>query len=164
MSTTPVTAIDAIAYMKTVKETTPDKYDEFIGIMNCFTAQRIDTPGVVMRVKELFKGHRDLIMGFNVFLPKAYEISLPDEPLIPRRMDHAEAIGFVMKIKTRFQGDDHHVYKSFLDILKMYRNNHKSVTEVYQEVSVLFKNHDDLLAHFTCFLPDWLIHCCCPKH
>jgi paired amphipathic helix protein Sin3a len=33
-------------------------------------ASRIDTAGVIIRVKELFKGHKELILGFNTFLPK----------------------------------------------------------------------------------------------
>ena len=32
---------------------------------------RIDTTGVIARVRSLFKGHRELILGFNTFLPKA---------------------------------------------------------------------------------------------
>lgn len=31
---------------------------------------RIDTAGVIEKVKELFKGHPELILGFNTFLPK----------------------------------------------------------------------------------------------
>ncbi len=31
---------------------------------------RVDTAGVIIKVKELFKGHRELILGFNTFLPK----------------------------------------------------------------------------------------------
>lgn len=31
---------------------------------------RIDTAGVIMRVKELFRGHKELVLGFNTFLPK----------------------------------------------------------------------------------------------
>jgi paired amphipathic helix protein Sin3a len=34
---------------------------------------RIDTAGVIVRVKQLFKGHRGLILGFNTFLPKVSE-------------------------------------------------------------------------------------------
>lgn len=30
----------------------------------------IDTNGVIREVKSLFKGHRELILGFNTFLPK----------------------------------------------------------------------------------------------
>jgi paired amphipathic helix protein Sin3a len=33
--------------------------------------RRIDTNGVIVQVKQLFKGHRELILGFNTFLPKA---------------------------------------------------------------------------------------------
>jgi hypothetical protein len=32
---------------------------------------RIDTTGVIAKVRRLFKGHRELILGFNTFLPKA---------------------------------------------------------------------------------------------
>lgn len=32
--------------------------------------RRIDTSGVIVRVKQLFKGHRELILGFNTFLPR----------------------------------------------------------------------------------------------
>lgn len=81
-------------------------------------------------------------------------------------------------LQKRFQNDDH-VYKSFLDILNMYRKEHKGITEVYQEVFVslelilyfcslsldrvlinclqvaaLFDDHADLLEEFTRFLPD----------
>ncbi|KAL1539386.1 paired amphipathic helix protein Sin3-like 3 isoform X1 [Salvia divinorum] len=149
---------DALSYLKVVKEKFQDKgdmYNEFLDVMKEFKAQRIDTSGVIVKVKELFRGDRDLILGFNAFLPKGYEITLPaeDEPLPKKKpVDFEEAIGFVNKIKTRFQGD-HHVYNAFLDILNIYRKNNMSITEVYQEVSVLFQDHADLLVEFTHFLP-----------
>ncbi|KAL1556710.1 paired amphipathic helix protein Sin3-like 3 isoform X1 [Salvia divinorum] len=149
---------DALSYLKVVKEKFQDKgdlYNEFLDVMKEFKAQRIDTSGVIVKVKELFRGERDLILGFNAFLPKGYEITLPaeDEPLLKKKpVDFEEAIGFVNKIKTRFQGD-HHVYNAFLDILNIYRKNNMSITEVYQEVSVLFQDHADLLVEFTHFLP-----------
>ena len=65
---------------------------------------RIDTAGVIARVKELFKGHRDLILGFNTFLPKGYEITLPsedDQPAPKKPVEFEEAINFVNKIKVR---------------------------------------------------------------
>ncbi|XP_057948540.1 paired amphipathic helix protein Sin3-like 4 isoform X2 [Malania oleifera] len=154
-----LTTNDALTYLKAVKDIFQDKrdkYDEFLEVMKDFKAQRIDTAGVIERVKELFKGHRDLILGFNTFLPKGYEITLPPEdeqPPVKKPVEFEEAINFVNKIKTRFQGDDH-VYKSFLDILNMYRKENKSISEVYQEVAALFHDHSDLLDEFTHFLPD----------
>lgn len=38
------------------------------------TSFRIDTPGVINRVSELFAGHPNLIQGFNTFLPPGYRI------------------------------------------------------------------------------------------
>ena len=35
---------------------------------------RIDTPGVISRVSDLFAGHPNLIQGFNTFLPPGYRI------------------------------------------------------------------------------------------
>lgn len=37
---------------------------------------RIDTPGVIARVSSLFRGHPDLIVGFNTFLPPGYKIEV----------------------------------------------------------------------------------------
>ncbi|KAK1280748.1 Paired amphipathic helix protein Sin3-like 4 [Acorus gramineus] len=153
-----LTTNDALAYLKAVKDMfqdRKDKYEEFLEVMKDFKAQRIDTTGVIARVKELFKGHRDLILGFNTFLPRGYEITLPPEDELPQKkpVEFEEAINFVNKIKSRFQNDEH-VYKSFLDILNMYRKEHKNISEVYQEVAILFRDHPDLLDEFTHFLPD----------
>lgn len=38
------------------------------------TGLRIDTPGVIERVSDLFSGHPGLIQGFNTFLPPGYRI------------------------------------------------------------------------------------------
>jgi len=36
----------------------------------------IDTPGVIARVSHLFRGHPELIVGFNTFLPPGYKIEI----------------------------------------------------------------------------------------
>ncbi|KAJ3692453.1 hypothetical protein LUZ60_012803 [Juncus effusus] len=147
-----LTTSDALDYLKRVKEIFQDqkgKYDEFLEVMKDFKSQRINTDGVIMRVKELFKGNRDLILGFNNFLPKGYEIKLDEK----KPVEFDEAINFVNKIKNRFQHEEH-VYKSFLDILNMYRKENKTIQDVYREVEMLFEHHPDLLEEFTHFLPD----------
>lgn len=153
-----LTTDDALAYLQAVKDMFKDKkgkYDEFLEVMKDFKAQRINTAGVTARVKDLFKGHRDLILGFNTFLPKGYEITLPPDEECPKKhpVEFGQAISYVNKIKTRFRQDEQ-VYKAFLEILNMYRKGNKSIREVYQEVAALFKDHQDLLEEFTCFLPD----------
>ncbi|KAF5726781.1 paired amphipathic helix protein Sin3-like 4-like isoform X3 [Tripterygium wilfordii] len=153
-----LTTSDALHYLKAVKEifqNNREKYDDFLEVMKDFKAQRVDTTGVIARVKELFKGHRELILGFNTFLPKGFEITLAsdNEPPQKKPVEFDEAINFVNKIKTRFQGDDR-VYKSFLDILNMYRKENKSISDVYMEVAALFEDHTDLLTEFRHFLPD----------
>jgi len=121
--------------------------------MKEFKAARVDTAGVIVRVKDLFKGHRELILGFNTFLPKGYEIEMPLDEDEQKPVEFDQAINYVNKIKTRFANDER-VYKAFLEILNMYRKSQKTITNVYEEVAMLFKNHSDLLEEFTYFLPD----------
>ncbi|KAI3991678.1 hypothetical protein MKX01_038076 [Papaver californicum] len=93
VGTETVTTCNALAYLQDVKDIFQDrrdKYDEFLKVVQDFKAQRIDTTGVLALVKDLFKGRRDLILGFNTFLPKVHEITLPpdtDEPLPKKRVE-----------------------------------------------------------------------------
>ncbi|CAA7020729.1 unnamed protein product [Microthlaspi erraticum] len=151
-----LTTTDALTYLKAVREMFRDnqeKYETFLELMKDFKAQRVTTEGVIERIKVLFKGYTDLLLGFNTFLPKGYRIILPEEEKPKIKVDFKDAIGFVTKIKARF-GSDEHAYKRFLDILNMYRKDRKSISEVYEEVTMLFKGHEDLLVEFVNFLPN----------
>ncbi|CAH2038379.1 unnamed protein product [Thlaspi arvense] len=152
-----LTTSDALHYLKAVKNIFQDNvetYETFLQVMKDFKAQRVDTLGVIEKIKALFKGYNDLLLGFNTFLPKDYTIVLPPEEEKPKtRVDFKDAIGFVTKIKARFGGDEH-AYKRFLDILNMYRKERKSISDVYEEVTMLFKGHEDLLVEFVNFLPN----------
>lgn len=68
---------DALTYLDQVKlqfGNQPQVYNDFLDIMKEFKSQSIDTPGVINRVSTLFRGHPDLIVGFNTFLPPGYKI------------------------------------------------------------------------------------------
>jgi paired amphipathic helix protein Sin3a len=41
----------------------------------------IDTPGVIERVSTLFRGHPNLIIGFNTFLPPGYRIDISSDQM-----------------------------------------------------------------------------------
>lgn len=70
---------DALSYLDQVKfkfNDQPQVYNDFLDIMKEFKSQSIDTPGVIQRVSNLFKGHPELIVGFNTFLPPGYKIEI----------------------------------------------------------------------------------------
>ena len=72
---------DALLYLDQVKcefGDQPHIYNEFLDIMKTFKTQQIDTPGVIRRVSNLFRGNRRLVLGFNTFLPEGYKIELPE--------------------------------------------------------------------------------------
>jgi len=78
---------DALAYLNQVKATfewQPHVYSAFLDIMKEFKTHSIDTPGVISRVLKLFHGHRELILGFNTFLPPGYTIEFSDDENKPR--------------------------------------------------------------------------------
>lgn len=68
---------DALGYLDQVKSKFNDQplvYHQFLDIMKEFKSQALDTPGVIDKVSDLFRGHTDLILGFNTFLPTGYRI------------------------------------------------------------------------------------------
>ncbi|EAA12860.5 AGAP007892-PA, partial [Anopheles gambiae str. PEST] len=70
---------DALSYLDQVKfrfGNQPQVYNDFLDIMKEFKSQSIDTPGVIQRVSNLFRGHPELIVGFNTFLPPGYKIEV----------------------------------------------------------------------------------------
>ncbi|KAK7860243.1 paired amphipathic helix protein sin3-like 1 [Quercus suber] len=127
----------ALTYLKEVKETLQDqreKYDKFLKVMKDFMDQS----------EGLFKGHNNLISGFNFFLPKGSEIALDNDEAHPQELFN-EAWSFVTKIKVCFQNDAS-VYREFLDILIEFRRAHGHKFP-------FFDGHADLIDEFTIFLP-----------
>ncbi|KAH6578977.1 hypothetical protein BASA61_010573 [Batrachochytrium salamandrivorans] len=85
----PLNVRDALSYLDQVKvqfSEQPEVYNRFLDIMKDFKSQAIDTPGVIERVSGLFRGHPNLIMGFNTFLPPGYRIEPTNNPNDPVRV------------------------------------------------------------------------------
>ncbi|KAH1154330.1 hypothetical protein GLYMA_18G130300v4 [Glycine max] len=136
-------ADSALAYLSTVKDAFKDdreKFDKFLELMKNFTADRFNLVSGIEEVKELLKGHRDLIFGFNVFLPKGFEIKLPleDEQPPQKKLDvFVEAKKIMHKIETRFHGQDN-VYKAFLAILKMHKDGNRTPLQLTRRTMWIF--------------------------
>ena len=163
---------DALDYLDKVKDVfyrDSSVYNSFLDCMKQFKKQEVDTEGVIARVIELFEGHRDLISGFNVFLPPGYCIELPRRSGVPRvvvptldppsprllrgsPVEFNEAISYVTKVKSRFERQPR-IYERFLDVLHNYQRQGQSVADVYREVRVIFEGHPDLIQEFHVFLP-----------
>ncbi|CAE5958413.1 unnamed protein product [Arabidopsis arenosa] len=116
-------------------------------------ANKGDSKGsVCARVKRVLKGHPNLLRGFRVFVPARSTITIASTKAEQRAAsDNNKRIrvaNFITKLKARFQGDDRHVYESFLEILTMYQEGNKSVNDLYQEVIALLQGHEDLVMEF----------------
>ena len=150
---------DAFSYLDKVKlqfQNQPQRYEDFLDIMRRFKSQSIDTAGVIQCAGNLFRGHPELIVGFNTFLPVGYKIemqtndqinvSLPNRttsatiisgpptslssnpPAAPRPFEFNHAISYVNKVRSRFQSQPD-TYRQFLEILHSYQTEQKSIKE-----------------------------------
>lgn len=73
--------LSAIEYLNQIKrayEGQPQVYSYFLKTIKDFKYQIIDAPGVINRIKVLFSGHPDLVVGFTAFLPPGYKITDPE--------------------------------------------------------------------------------------
>ena len=122
---------DAMDFLDRVREVFSDRpfiYNNFLAVMKEFKDQTISTDGVINRVKLFFKGHPDLLQGFNLFLPPAYRINVeaesPPNTAVAKIEDQkaqqfAAAYQYVTKVKERFVAAPH-TYKEFLTVLGRY--------------------------------------------
>ena len=77
----PLKVEDALAYLEHVKMTfasEPKVYNDFLDIMKNFKKRTLDTAGLIRRVSQLFRGHDELVLQFNTFLPKGQTITESD--------------------------------------------------------------------------------------
>lgn len=146
-----------LAYLQAVKDVDDHKFVGFLQLLKDFRIRKISVQEFVSRARDLFRGHPRLICGLNTFLPPRFNIQVQsDEPHRPNKHNkegQLMTVEFVNKIKTRFQ-DTPQVYLGFLQILNTYCKTMMSILDLYQEVSLLFISHPDLIHDFATFLPD----------
>ncbi|KAK5942812.1 Transcriptional regulatory protein sin3 [Knufia obscura] len=76
-SSSPPILNDALHYLDLLRDTLwdrPDLYNRFLDVMKDFKSRRIDTLGVIERVKEMLGGYPVLMSKFNTFLPPGYKL------------------------------------------------------------------------------------------
>ncbi|ORY80409.1 hypothetical protein BCR37DRAFT_369309 [Protomyces lactucae-debilis] len=103
----PLNVKDALSYLDQVKIRffdQPDVYNRFLDIMKDFKSQSIDTPGVIERVSTLFRGHPELVQGFNTFLPPGYRIECSSDPSDPNPIRVTTPQGTVNQVNGQHGG------------------------------------------------------------
>ncbi|KAG1455937.1 hypothetical protein G6F56_006949 [Rhizopus delemar] len=152
--------------------------------MKEFKTQLIDTPGVIERVSNLFKGDSVLISGFNTFLPIGYSIECNTidnrikviTPSGTTTISDSESFHLKHPTDPKETGDggpleiNHainyvhkikncftdrpEIYKEFLEILQNYQKGGKPIHKVYEQVKILLNGSTELLDEFKQFLPE----------
>jgi len=79
----------ALRYLRRVKtqfSEEPEVYKQFLVIMGKFKHGSIGVAKVIQEVKTLFQGDRELIEGFNAFLPPGFYVTYTDEDRIAKEL------------------------------------------------------------------------------
>jgi len=142
---------EAIAYVEAVKDEFQDeiqKYDEFLNVMMDFKALRIDTSGVIARLKDLFKGHTNLILGFNIFVPKGCELDYGIDPF--GVLEEAKAYANAVKVEFQCEREK---YDEFVKAIRDCKAERIDTKGLATRVKELFKGHTNLMFGFNTFLP-----------
>ncbi|KAL0731465.1 hypothetical protein Bca4012_027559 [Brassica carinata] len=147
---------DVREYLQIVLNRFPDNreiYDKITKLLKDLRLARVRSTynDVISKVSQLFKGHKDLLLVFNKFLPRGYKITPPKDQTQRRKPEFRDAVEFLNKVKERLK--DEHAYKSFTKILQMFKENKKTITEVHHEVLYALRDHQDLRVDFAAFLP-----------
>lgn len=151
----------ALAFIKTLKRNFSN-FESLAEALVDFREGNTDTAALVLRISELVHGHRDLIAGFNNFLPEKHRlpISSADQPTQPqpqpqpqlslkrRREVVKHAIEFVNKVRKTSKDDE--IYTSFLRVVTDFQA-HRNIVRVDKEISALFKANPELYIDFTWF-------------
>ncbi|KFK33191.1 hypothetical protein AALP_AA6G341800, partial [Arabis alpina] len=73
---------DAKRYLKEVEkafENKVGKYATFLKLMVDFKHGRISVHALLLRIKELLRGHNKLIAGFNFYMPDKYKLKIDED-------------------------------------------------------------------------------------
>lgn len=128
----------------------------FCQLLSDFTKRKIDRDSLGVKVKELFKGHDDLIHKYNVFVPSE---AVDEEDGNPDGVNIiVPAIDLVNKVKARFQNKEQ-VNEKFQELLLGIQEERLLMHELKREAAELFGHeHGDLYEEFERYVSE-----CCRK-
>ncbi|XP_010501575.1 PREDICTED: paired amphipathic helix protein Sin3-like 5 [Camelina sativa] len=154
------TNVDAISYVRSVREAfhdEPAKYREFIMLMKDYN-RGVGLNSVIAKVEELLKDHRNLLLGFSIFLPDGATITIPPEadkarstPSTPIKED---LDSYLTAVKEAFH-DDPRKYDVFSKVL-CYIIQHGLLSISgggIESLEHLLKDHQNLLLRLNNFIP-----------
>uniref|UniRef100_A0A0D3API6 Histone deacetylase interacting domain-containing protein n=1 Tax=Brassica oleracea var. oleracea TaxID=109376 RepID=A0A0D3API6_BRAOL len=103
---------DVRGYLQIVLNRFPDNreiYDKITKLLKDLRLARVRSAynDVISKVSQLFKEHKDLLLGFNKFLPPGYKITLPKDQTQRRKPEFRDAAEFINKVKVLYALRDH---------------------------------------------------------
>eukprot|EP01129_Flabellula_baltica_P014073 TRINITY_DN6668_c0_g2_i1.p1 TRINITY_DN6668_c0_g2~~TRINITY_DN6668_c0_g2_i1.p1 ORF type:complete len:475 (-),score=83.10 TRINITY_DN6668_c0_g2_i1:36-1460(-) len=158
-------------FLNKVKNLNRGAYNQFLEVMHGLKSKSITAEDAIVSVQILFKDHPDLIQGFNMFLPEEYQIrTYQPDPEVQRVVvppvqaspsmvmpgndvpNYSDAANFVNAVKSRFS-DKSHIFTTFHQLLRKFHTEGQDPDKIYDQISLLFQAHPDLLAKFREFMP-----------
>lgn len=112
-------ALDFLSLVKVALQGTPDAYKRFVKLLRDCKSRSVGTEAVIENVSTLFKGHPNLIQGFNIFLPEGYQMGCTVDGLTITVTTPTSVITRIAKGNTTLD----HAYNTTLDVLHAPNND-----------------------------------------
>jgi histone deacetylase complex regulatory component SIN3 len=115
----------------------------FKKVLQDYKDEKIDIGGLKVRVKGLFIEHKELISGFNTFVPKEHQIT--------PRLELEDGLAFYKAVKNVFQ-DKKESFDEFLNLMMDWKCERVDIRSFVAQMKELLKEHMDLILGFNVFL------------
>ncbi|EED84341.1 predicted protein [Postia placenta Mad-698-R] len=112
-------ALDFLSLVKVALQGTPDAYKRFVKLLRDCKSRSVGTEAVIENVSTLFKGHPNLIQGFNIFLPEGYQMGCTVDGLTITVTTPTSVITRIAKGNTTLD----RAYNTTLDVLHAPNND-----------------------------------------
>ncbi|CAL9216140.1 unnamed protein product, partial [Arabidopsis halleri] len=157
---------DAMSYIDAVRaaleDAEPAKFEEFLRTFLDFGADRIGIAAFSASIQELLKDHVNLLLGFNVFLPLEFQITIPLEAStefhkvvgrsVPPKPTMEDATSYLIAVKKAFH-DEPAKYEEILKLSNDLKARRIGIVAFSASMQELLKDHVNLLLGFNVFLP-----------
>ncbi|KAM3395253.1 hypothetical protein P3S68_004258 [Capsicum galapagoense] len=136
----------------------PEIFGHFQQVMKGYSTKELDVHAVVSELDTLFQFHHDLLIGYRIFLPPEFRVSLP--MLQPRQFRKSNlididtmiilkpCIDFMNKVQKRFD-DERSVIEAYLKTIRTLTQGKLSNKDVNIAIAKIFGNENqDLVDMF----------------
>ncbi|KAJ6230425.1 sin3b-related [Anaeramoeba flamelloides] len=126
---------------------------KFQQILNGFLENKLNNTQTLNQLRYLFKNYTGLLQNFEEILGQPQQTHEKKKSTQKLNLVEDFAITFIYSVKQKYSIKSP-TYKLFVSKLNSFQNNKISLEKMCYDISILFKDHPELIENFKQFLPN----------